>query len=49
MKTSLHHFFQLSDAVFYDPSFDLLHHPEAINQLDSLLKALIESERGCQG
>ena len=49
MKTSLHHFFQLSDAVFYDPSFDLLDHPEAINQLDSLLKALIESERGCQG
>lgn len=49
LKTALHDYFQLSDAVFYDPAFDLLDYPEAIHQLDSLLKALIESERGRQG
>jgi mxaA protein len=48
VKTSLHDFFNLSDAVFYDPTFDVLHHPEAIDQLDGLLKALIEAERGRQ-
>ncbi|NBT43353.1 MAG: hypothetical protein EBT06_00240 [Gammaproteobacteria bacterium] len=48
VKTSLQDFFNLSDAVFYDPSFDVRHHPEAIDQLDGLLKALIEAERGRQ-
>ena len=48
-KASLRDFFILSDAVFFDPSFDEHHHPEASHLLKRLLEGLIKAERGQKG